>query len=166
MPPLSLHPRREDSDLDFSVPNDKLGYNKKLLEVTVTLAKPSQPSGGISGNITVMNFERSRASPSLVAWGEQNGFLPLLCHLLAPKIRQTLVSLLGCLNPMHRGPIRCITLALAPDSTLSAFNQLTLDRVAEPSLGKMTWQGQVPFTEVGDTNSPSAHPYHGWPRLS
>ncbi|KAK2511290.1 hypothetical protein Q9233_017079 [Columba guinea] len=49
---------------------------------------------------------------------------------------------------MHRGPIRCITLALAPDSTLSAFNQLTLDQVAEPSLGKMTWQGQVPFAEV------------------
>ena len=92
-----------------------------------------QAFGGISGMINVVTFESNFCScaehPLLpVVWGEQDGFLPLLCHLLAPKIRQTLVSPLGRSTPMHRGPISCVvTLALVCDGSPNAFNQYRKD---------------------------------------
>lgn len=91
-----------------------------------------QAFGDTSGNINVITFESNFCScaehPLLpVVWAEQDGLLHLLCHLLAPEIRQRLVSSLGRSIPMHRAPISCITVALTCDSFPDAFNQYRKD---------------------------------------
>lgn len=114
-----------------------------------------QAFGGISGNINVVTFERNFCSCAehpllLVAWGEQGGFLPLLCHLLVPKIRQTLVSLLGLSTPMHRGSISCVTLALARDRSLNAFNPVDPGSLSPPCrwLGRAGYLLQRRVTQI------------------